>query len=626
MVYRINGGTVTRPGDSVASATFGNNPTDTSSMTPATLKTLLDAGTAVTLQANNDITLQSALTVDNANGNGGALTLLAGRNININAALTTDNGNFTAVAGSKHADLVSANTLVGYPTLTMGPAGSINAGTGTVNLSTTFFDNQNTSAQSITAGVANLYLPYLNGDNGGWTYFKPGGQTPDGKRYGIRFDESTVVGTCEVGCALPTSGFNVLYEALPTLEVAPNTGQTMVYGNTYAPGGYTLSGFVDGDTESTAGISGTAQYVVNLVGKGTTGSNHLPAGTWNVVYTSGLASSLGYRVQQKMNPPGGELTITPIALSSVTGITASDKTYNGTTAATIDVSNASLTGLLANDQAALSTAGATGSFADKNVGQNKTVTVNGLALTGLDADNYTFSGVTTTASITPASISQVSGITANNKTYDGTVNATLNTDAMVLTGKVSGDNLSLATSYGRFVDKNVGQGKTVYIENLSLVGADAGNYILSSPSNTATANISPATISSITGLTGVDRTANGRTAVDLDSSSASFNGVVAGDQLTIGAYNANFADVLPAKNKPVAITELRLGGADAGNYTLLETTATTTATMKPSGDPQIDGAILPPGGSGGGGGSPPPLDPTTTTNPDPNDPKNKKKP
>ncbi|WP_163347978.1 YDG domain-containing protein, partial [Enterobacter hormaechei] len=86
----------------------------------------------------------------------------------------------------------------------------------------------------------------------------------------------------------------------------------------------------------------------------------------------------------------------------------------------------------------------------------------------------------TTANITPASISAITGITAANKVYDTTTAATLSTTGAGFTGVVAGDNLTVATSTGNFSDKNVGTGKTVNITGLTLGGTDAGNYTLAS--------------------------------------------------------------------------------------------------------------------------------------------------
>ena len=75
---------------------------------------------------------------------------------------------------------------------------------------------------------------------------------------------------------------------------------------------------------------------------------------------------------------------------------------------------------------AVSLTGLSGSFANKNVGTGKTVTVSGGTLTGTDAGNYqlTSASGTTTANITPATLT-VTGFTAQNKVYDATAAATV---------------------------------------------------------------------------------------------------------------------------------------------------------------------------------------------------------
>lgn len=92
-------------------------------------------------------------------------------------------------------------------------------------------------------------------------------------------------------------------------------------------------------------------------------------------------------------------TIAPRALS-VTGITAADKEYDGTTVATLITGSAALVGVLGSDVVTLNTGSATGAFADPLAGTGKTVTISGLSLTGAAAANYSVSQPTTTASIT----------------------------------------------------------------------------------------------------------------------------------------------------------------------------------------------------------------------------------
>ena len=110
--------------------------------------------------------------------------------------------------------------------------------------------------------------------------------------------------------------------------------------------------------------------------------------------------------------------------------------------------------------------------------------------TGTD-DNYELIFVDGSLDIAKAEIDQVTGITANNKIYDGTTVASLNTGSAGFTGMVAGDDLTVANSTANFSDKNVGVGKTVNITGLRLGGADAQNYTLVNTTALTTADIQP---------------------------------------------------------------------------------------------------------------------------------------
>ena len=74
---------------------------------------------------------------------------------------------------------------------------------------------------------------------------------------------------------------------------------------------------------------------------------------------------------------------------TVTGsITANDKTYDGTTAATLNFGFVTLTGVASGDIVSLDTDNVTATFDNKNVGTGKPVTVSGLDLRGEDAYKY----------------------------------------------------------------------------------------------------------------------------------------------------------------------------------------------------------------------------------------------
>ena len=90
----------------------------------------------------------------------------------------------------------------------------------------------------------------------------------------------------------------------------------------------------------------------------------------------------------------------------------------------------------------------------------------------------------------------VSGITAENKEYDGGTTATVNASGATITGIVSGDSLTI-TATGTFADADVGNGKAVNLTLGALSGASAGNYKLAASGNqtTATANITAKNVS-----------------------------------------------------------------------------------------------------------------------------------
>src|SRR5262249_15108967 len=127
---------------------------------------------------------------------------------------------------------------------------------------------------------------------------------------------------------------------------------------------------------------------------------------------------------------------------TISGLSASNKIYDGTTAATLTGTPA-LVGITANDQVSLSGT-AIGTFVSRTVGSIKLVKVTGLILAGADAANYTLLQPSLRANITPATLT-ISGLSASDKIYDGTTAGVLNgTPALV--GIIGSDQVSLSGS------------------------------------------------------------------------------------------------------------------------------------------------------------------------------------
>src|SRR5207249_4987285 len=167
---------------------------------------------------------------------------------------------------------------------------------------------------------------------------------------------------------------------------------------------------------------------------------------------------------------------------SATGV---DKVYNGTTNTTVTLSDDRVSG------DSLTTSYTSASFANKNVGTAKTVSVSGLSISGTDAANYTANTTaSTTANITARSL--VVSATGVNKVYNGTTTVTVT----LSDNRVAGDSLSTSYTTASFADKNAGTAKTVSVSGISISGTDAANYTANTTAS-ATADITKATVSAL---------------------------------------------------------------------------------------------------------------------------------
>jgi hypothetical protein len=205
------------------------------------------------------------------------------------------------------------------------------------------------------------------------------------------------------------------------------------------------------------------------------------------VTSDGFALSGADRSNYSLSMNTASATITPKPLAG--GFTADNKVYDGGTGAAI--TDRSLSGRVGTDAVTLS--GGTASFDTRNVGTGKHVTATGFTLTGADKGNYTLASVAdATANITARPIT--GSFTAANKIYDGTVAATITGRAV--SGKITGDDVSLSGGTATFDTPNVGQNKPVSGTGFGLAGTDKDNYALTSVSNTtASITYAPATAS-----------------------------------------------------------------------------------------------------------------------------------
>jgi hypothetical protein len=288
--------------------------------------------------------------------------------------------------------------------------------------------------------------------------------------------------------ATQTSGDNLTAANSSSFTVNPGN-QTITFsspGNqTYGVGPITLG--------ATASSGLPVSYSVTS-GPATVSSNVLTiTGAGSVTIQASQSGNANWNAATPVNQ-----TIS-VAQKTITGaITANNKTYDATTTATI--ATRTLSGVTNSDVVSL--AGGMATFADKNMGNGKTVTVTGLSLTGANAGNYVLASTsaTNTANITKATLTV--SATGVNKIYDGTTNATVT----LSDNRLAGDVLTTSYTTASFADKNVGNGKTVSVSGIAISGTDSGNYAANTTAST-TANITKA--GATVTLTNLNQTYNG---------------------------------------------------------------------------------------------------------------------
>ncbi|MBD0687626.1 hypothetical protein CGA22_24275 [Pseudomonas sp. PSB18] len=349
-----------------------------------------------------------------------------------------------------------------------------------------------------------------------------------------------------------------------TLTVSGTSAASKTYdGMTSASvSGGVLSGVIAGDT---VGLSQSGNFSDKNVATGKT-----------VTYTNSLSGS---GAGNYLLASGSGTTTADISAATliVSGTSAANKTYDGTTTAT--VSSAGLGGVVSGDTVTLSQSG---TFSDKNAATGKTVSYTS-SLSGLDANNYVLASGsgTTVADITAATLT-VNGTSAANKTYDGSTAVILSGGS--LGGVVGGDSVTLSQS-GSFNNKNAGTGKLVSYTN-SLSGSGASNYLLATGSGTTTADIAAATLI-VSGTSAASKTYDGTTTALV--SGGALSGVISGDSVALG-QSGRFSDKNAALGKTVIVAN-NLSGSDAGNYVVAAGSTTadiTAATLSVSGTTAVN--------------------------------------
>lgn len=264
--------------------------------------------------------------------------------------------------------------------------------------------------------------------------------------------------------------------------------------------------------------------------------------------------------------PSLTVTITPKSVS-VGGVTVVSREFNGGLAAEI-VGTAVVVGAVSGD--AVSVIGTpVGRYATAEVGVDKLVSVSGLSLGGAQAGNYVLEAVSLRGTITAQNLTlkelTLQGLTVASRVYDSTTAATV-VGVPTLVGVEAGDGVSVGgVPEASFASAAAGTGKPVTVGGYTLGGADAGKYRLTQPTLTGTIEAREALVG---GISAESKVADGNRGVRLNGT-AVLLGILGGDAVSVtGTAVGEFADAEAGSGKPVSVSGLSLGGAQAGNYRL----------------------------------------------------------
>lgn len=250
---------------------------------------------------------------------------------------------------------------------------------------------------------------------------------------------------------------------------------------------------------------------------------------------------------------------------TISDVKVADKTYDGTTNATI-TNAGTLSVNYDGDNLAIVIGKA--AYDNKNVGTDKAVSFTGFELSGSAAGNYKLitQPADTTADITAKEITINGATVEGSKVYDGTIEAKI-TNAGTLSDNYDGENLTIVTGSAAYDNKNVGTGKTVAFTGFALAGDAAGNYTLASqPADTA-ADITVKEITINGAAVEASRIYDGTTDAKITNAGApSVN--YDGENLKVAAGKAAYDNKNVGKGKAVTFTGFALEGDAAANYKL----------------------------------------------------------
>ena len=295
-----------------------------------------------------------------------------------------------------------------------------------------------------------------------------------GTDYSVSYSNNAAVGTATV--TIIGKG-NYLGNLLKSFTIAPKL--VTITGITAEDKEY------DGNTVAEILGTETAEIVGLVLGddvtvvEGTALFDSKEVGTDKTVTFSGFSLSGTDKDNYTLTQPASVTKEITARLLRVVEAEAVSRVYNGEVS--VEITGAALKDdeIVGGEDVSL-TGHETGTLEDGNAGEDKPVET-AMSLTGANAGNYTLIQPVLTVDITPKPVT-ITGITADDKEYDGNANAEI-TGTPVLNGKVGNDDVTvnMDNASASFDNEEVGTNKTVTFTGFSLSGADKDNYTLTQP-------------------------------------------------------------------------------------------------------------------------------------------------
>ena len=510
-----------------------------------TVSALSSAFAAITGTQTQVITIASgkSLTVDqstNTTYGAGTLSTLSSTIAGAGGLIKSGSGTLTFTSPNTYtgATSVTAGSLIITRTSTVTYTATITTSGVSVAFAATPADGNYTiltGALSSTAtlgtltGLASGQTASFNASTGVLTLLTP---TITGAATATAF--TTTYGTFSTPQTFSVSGVGLTADLVATaptgFEVSPD-GTTYGATATFAQFSGSASGSLRIRLAATATVATYNDLNIVLSSTGLTSVNITTAASGNTVSAKGL---------------------------TITGVTANNKSYDGTTAATLNTATAAYSGLVNSESFSVSGT-PTATFTSANVGTAIAVTIDGFTV---PSANYSITQPSVTANITAVALT-ITGLSANDKTYDRTTTATLS-GTPAYSGLVNGEVFTVTgTPTATFTTANVGTAIAVTIAGYTA----PANYSVTQPS--VTANITAKTLT-IASAAAQNKSFDGNTDAVLIGT---LSGVIVPDNVTL-TLSGTFAS--SAAGTGIAVTSTSsIGGADVANYELTQPTGLT---------------------------------------------------